>query len=85
MFPSLIQRKEAEAYTRSRFRQTKLERIFVWRCYEEWIEVWETIDGTAVTDGDVEAFKLQPRGQVHEVKVISETKIQLSCVCDSGD
>lgn len=77
--------KKAKIYTDSRFQRVKWETTYTSRCYEEWYEIWATKDCSPVTDQDIEAFKLQPRGQGHGVERFGETHIRLNCVCDSGD
>lgn len=85
MWPTETQRKEAQAYTSTRFKLINRKTTYTSRCYEEWYEIWETKDGTPVTNEDIEAFKLQPQGQGHGVSCESTTQIRLDCVCDSGD
>ena len=79
------QRKQAREYTDSRFTCIERKTTYTSRCYEEWYEVWETTEGDLVNKEDVDAFRLQPRGQGHGVEQISPRRIKLSCICDSGD
>lgn len=79
-----MDKKEAQHYTNKHFRRVKSETTHSSNCYTEWYEVWEKVEGT-VTEEDLQAFRLQPRGQGHHVLQVSPVGIRLNCVCDSGD
>jgi hypothetical protein len=79
------QEKKAKEHTEKRF--TQIRDVTTWsaRCYREWYEIWETKDGSVVTEEDIAAFQAQPRGQGHRVEQYSETSVKLTCICDWGD
>ena len=76
---------EATNHTNRRFVQVEYVTTWTAACYREWYEVWETMDGSPVTEEDIQAFKDQPRGQFHDAVNTSKGTVTLFCACDSGD
>lgn len=77
-------RDEAKARVLALFQRVDERTTKTGRCYREWTEAWARNDGATPTDEDVQAFKLLPRGQGHEVRVIGG-HIMLDCMLDSSD
>jgi hypothetical protein len=80
-----MKRVEAQVHTDAHFKRSEIKTTYTSRCYEEWYEVWDSVNGKPVTEEDLDAFRFQPRGQGHRVTKVSETQIRLDCACDSGD